>query len=106
MHHTESVANKSVMHVVTSAGLLLSLLTVSTPALAHHAVGDHHSQVELAMGEEPSSSGVSSTPVKALYDTKAEAEKAASLFNCKGAHQMGAKWMPCSGHNHGSNAGH
>jgi hypothetical protein len=26
------------------------------------------------------------------------------LFNCKGAHQMGAKWMPCNGHNHGASA--
>jgi hypothetical protein len=42
--------------------------------------------------------------VKALYDTKAEAEAAAPLFNCKGAHAMGSKWMPCSAHDHGGNA--
>lgn len=36
--------------------------------------------------------------VPAMYATKAEAEKAASKFNCTGAHQMGDKWMPCAKH--------
>ena len=36
--------------------------------------------------------------VPALYDTKAEAEKAAESFDCTGAHKMGSKWMPCSKH--------
>jgi hypothetical protein len=36
--------------------------------------------------------------VPATYATKAEAEKAASKFNCTGAHQMGDKWMPCTKH--------
>ena len=30
-----------------------------------------------------------------LFNTKDEAEKAASKFGCNGAHKMGAKWMPC-----------
>ena len=34
----------------------------------------------------------------ALFGTKAEAEKAAEKFNCKGAHRMGDKWMPCDSH--------
>ena len=34
----------------------------------------------------------------ALFNTKAEAVKAAKKFNCKGAHQMGDKWMPCESH--------
>ncbi len=38
------------------------------------------------------------TPV--LFNTKAEAEKAAKNFNCRGAHQMGDKWMPCKSHKH------
>jgi len=33
-----------------------------------------------------------------MYATKAEAEKAASKFNCTGAHPMGDKWMPCAKH--------
>ncbi|MEI8251157.1 MAG: DUF3721 domain-containing protein [Synechococcus sp. ELA057] len=36
--------------------------------------------------------------VPALYPTKAEAEKAASRFNCTGAHPMGDQWMPCASH--------
>ena len=34
----------------------------------------------------------------ALFGTKAEAEKAANKFNCKGAHRMNDKWMPCDSH--------
>ena len=33
-----------------------------------------------------------------LYNTKEEAEKAASKFGCIGAHKMGNKWMPCEMH--------
>ncbi|MFM7464225.1 MAG: hypothetical protein ACKO28_01910 [Cyanobium sp.] len=40
----------------------------------------------------------SGTAVPATYATKAEAEKAAKLFHCTGAHQMGDKWMPCERH--------
>jgi hypothetical protein len=40
-----------------------------------------------------------------LYDSKAEAEQAAPKFNCTGAHQMGAKWMPCDGHKEAGNSG-
>ena len=36
--------------------------------------------------------------VPAMYATKTEAEKAASKFNCTGAHQMGNQWMPCAKH--------
>ena len=33
-----------------------------------------------------------------LFNTKEEAEKAASKFGCIGAHKMGSKWMPCKMH--------
>ena len=33
-----------------------------------------------------------------LFNTKQEAEKAASKFGCIGAHKMGKKWMPCKMH--------
>ncbi len=33
-----------------------------------------------------------------LFDTKEEAEKAASINGCIGAHKMGNKWMPCNTH--------
>ena len=35
-----------------------------------------------------------------LFDTREQAEKEAYKFGCKGAHQMGNKWMPCSMHKH------
>ena len=33
-----------------------------------------------------------------LFNTKQEAEMAASKYGCTGAHQMGKKWMPCKMH--------
>ena len=33
-----------------------------------------------------------------LFNTKLEAEKAASKYGCIGAHKMGNKWMPCKMH--------
>ena len=35
-----------------------------------------------------------------LFNTREEAEKAASKYGCIGAHQMGNKWMPCSINKH------
>jgi hypothetical protein len=45
--------------------------------------------------------GVFSAPpaiahMKGMYETKAEAEKRAAQLKCKGAFQMGDKWMPCA----------
>ena len=33
-----------------------------------------------------------------IFNTKQEAERAASKFGCIGAHKMGKKWMPCKMH--------
>ncbi len=33
-----------------------------------------------------------------LFKTRAEAENMAKTLNCKGAHKMGDKWMPCNYH--------
>ncbi|NDC36030.1 MAG: hypothetical protein EBZ51_11830 [Synechococcaceae bacterium WB9_2_112] len=44
--------------------------------------------------------------VPAMYATKAEAEKAASRFNCTGAHQMGNQWMPCAKHDESKTHAH
>ena len=33
-----------------------------------------------------------------LFNTKQDAEKAASKYGCIGAHKMGNKWMPCKMH--------
>ena len=44
------------------------------------------------------SSNAESNKTRALFDTKKEAENAAKNFNCRGAHEMGDKWMPCMSH--------
>ena len=33
-----------------------------------------------------------------VFNTKKEAEEAASKYGCTGAHKMGNKWMPCKMH--------
>ena len=33
-----------------------------------------------------------------IFNTKQEAEEAASKYGCVGAHKMGKKWMPCKMH--------
>ncbi len=33
-----------------------------------------------------------------IFNTREEAEKAASKYDCIGAHKMGNKWMPCKMH--------
>jgi len=44
------------------------------------------------------SSNSESSNTRALFETRAEAEKAAKDFNCTGAHKMGDQWMPCKNH--------
>ena len=97
-----SVLRRSSLTLLFGGGLLLSSLAVR----AHHVPGDDHTGTMISAGEAPAAkpSTTPKQPLKALYDTKAEAEAAAPLFSCKGAHAMGSKWMPCSGHNHGGAA--
>ena len=45
-----------------------------------------------------SSSNSVLSATKSLFDTEAEAEKAAKNFNCIGAHKMADKWMHCEKH--------
>ena len=44
------------------------------------------------------SSNSESESTRALFNTREEAARAAKDFNCKGAHRMGDKWMPCKSH--------
>jgi hypothetical protein len=46
-----------------------------------------------------------SAQISTMYATKAEAEKAASKFNCTGAHQLGDKWIPCAKHSDAKSRG-
>ena len=56
MHQTQLIAIKSEMRLSPSAGLLLSLLALTTPAIAHHEIGSDHSGTLLSMEMEPSAS--------------------------------------------------
>tara|TARA_Y100001968_G_C19206748_1_gene642679 strand:- start:372 stop:656 length:285 start_codon:yes stop_codon:yes gene_type:complete len=54
--------------------------------------------MSLALSIMGCSTNSESKSTRALFDTKKEAEEAAKGFNCKGAHKMGNKWMPCKSH--------
>ena len=83
---------------------LASLGGICAELKAHHVPGDDHSGVMLSVDPQktaqPAPQGV-----KAMYPTRAEAEAAAPLFGCQGAHAMGQQWMPCSAHPQGQHAG-
>lgn len=105
--NSNCMRQRSVAGLAAAAALLLAGLSMES-AQAHHVPGDDHSGTMLTSSEPPAAPRTTAPKgaVKAMYNTKAEAEAAAPLFNCKGAHAMGSQWMPCSGHNHGSSAGH
>ena len=50
MHQNQRVAIKPEMRLTPSAGLLLSLLALTTPAIAHHEIGSDHSRMLLSLG--------------------------------------------------------
>ena len=83
---------------------LASLTGIASTLKAHHVPGDDHSGVMLSVDPQKP---VQAAPqgVKAMYPTRAEAEAAAPLFGCQGAHAMGEQWMPCSAHSQGQHAG-
>jgi len=54
---------------------------------------NHHSEEQSLMKSESNSIQKS-----LLFKTRAEAENMAKKLNCKGAHKMGDKWMPCNSH--------
>ena len=84
---------------------LTALSALGGGAIAHHVSGDDHSGVALSMDPQAEVSPPA-TGIKAMYPTREEAAAAAVHFGCKGAHQMGDQWMPCSAHNHGSHTSH
>ena len=83
------IVNLSVVGMgIISAGITtMGVWEYSPNSHDHH--GDHSKQI--------------STPKKKnmmsdLFNTKEQAEKAASNYGCIGAHKMGNKWMPCKMH--------
>ena len=82
------IVNLSVvgMGIISAGVTTMGILEYSPKFQNNH----HHSkQISNSKKENVSSN---------LYNTKQEAEKAASKFGCTGAHKMGNKWMPCKMH--------
>ena len=90
------LSNRSVVRGSLAALAALTLVGAQS-ARAHHVPGDDHTGT-LVSGQSTSTAQGKQT----IFNTKAEAEAAAPGFDCKGAHQMGNQWMPCSSHGHGA----
>ena len=78
------IVNLSVVGMgIISAGITTMGIWEYSPKSQNHF---HHKQI--------SNSNKQNT-ISDLFNTKEEAEKAASKLGCIGAHKMGSKWMPC-----------
>ena len=84
------IVNLSVVGMgIISAGITTMGVLEYSPKSGSHT---HHSP------SEEISNIKKETDIKGLYKTKEEAEKAALIYGCFGAHKMGEKWMPCKMH--------
>ena len=85
------IVNLSVVGMgIISAGITtMGILEYSPNSQTHH-----HNQSQ----KIPNS--IQDSIFSDLYNTKEEAEKAASKYGCIGAHKMDNKWMPCTMHKH------
>ena len=81
------IVNLSVVGMgIISAGITTMGLWEYSPN-SQNNIHDHSKQISNSNKENIISN---------LFDTKEEAEMAASKFGCNGAHKMGTKWMPCN----------
>ena len=82
------IVNLSVVGMgIISAGITtMGVWEYSPNSHSHH----NHSKKNSTQKEE--------NMISNLFNTKEEAEKAASKYGCHGAHKMGNKWMPCKMH--------
>ena len=84
------IVNLSVVGMgIISAGLTTMGLWEYSPKSHSH---QHHTPTE------KTSNINKETLMPDLFETKENAEKAASDYGCIGAHKMGEKWMPCKMH--------
>jgi len=84
------IVNLSVVGMgIISAGLTTMGLWEYSPKSHSH---QHHTPTE------KTSNINKETLMPELFETKENAEKAASDYGCIGAHKMGEKWMPCKIH--------
>ena len=83
------IVNLSVVGMgIISAGITTMGLWEYSPNSQNH---QHNYSKQISNSNEDNK-------MKDLFNTKEEAEKAASKFGCTGAHKMGSKWMPCKMH--------
>ena len=84
------IVNLSVVGMgIISAGITTMGLWEYSPKSHSH---QHH------ISTEKTSNINKETLMQGLFETKENAEKAASEYGCIGAHKMGKKWMPCKMH--------
>ena len=84
------IVNLSVVGMgIISAGVTTMGLWEYSPKSNSH---EHHTFTE------KTSNIKKETLMPDLFETKEDAEKAASEYGCIGAHKMGKKWMPCKMH--------
>ena len=84
------IVNLSVVGMgIISAGITTMGLWEYSPKSNSH---EHHTFTE------KNSNIKKETLMPDLFETKEDAEKAASEYGCIGAHKMGKKWMPCKMH--------
>ena len=84
------IVNLSVVGMgIISAGITTMGLWEYSPKSNSH---EHHTFTE------KTSNIKKETLMPDLFETKEDAEKAASEYGCIGAHKMGKKWMPCKMH--------
>ena len=83
------IVNLSVVGMgIISAGITTMGIWEYSPNSSNH----HHNH------SKQISSSNKENLVSDLFNTREEAEKAASILGCNGAHKMGSKWMPCKMH--------
>ena len=84
------IVNLSVVGMgIISAGITTMGLWEYSPKSHSH---EHH------IPTEKTSNIKKESVMPSLFNTKEDAEKAASEYGCIGAHKMGEKWMPCRMH--------
>ena len=75
---------------IISSGITTMGVWEYSPRIDSH---NHNSEDKSLINRESNSNKRS-----LLFKTRAEAENMAKTLNCKGAHKMGDKWMPCNFH--------
>ena len=84
------IANLSVVGMgIISAGITTMGVWEYSPKSISHTHHNHSGKIM---------NNTKKDLLPSLFDTKDQAEKAASKYGCVGAHKMGKKWMPCEMH--------